>query len=193
MWQGQSNSNTAKSKGVARGVLGCPWPPFCTPFLTKQPTTGGENAIFVFHVVYSIKKAFVSFFNQNLFSANAVLIAKYDITVLQIDKNYYCLFVFFFTKERTWKISLQISRRWCLPTHPEMSVVWLSLYKAQYQMDVWTETGPLMTFIHDILHHGLGYLKTRSRVSYTPWTGTHKLLLRVTVESPVSGHPWDQG
>ena len=34
------------SKGVARGgFLGCPWPPFCNPFLSKQPTTGGENAI----------------------------------------------------------------------------------------------------------------------------------------------------
>ena len=37
--------STKTGKGVARGVLGCPWPPFCKPFLTKQPTTGGKNAM----------------------------------------------------------------------------------------------------------------------------------------------------
>ena len=32
------------NKGIARGSW-CPWPPppFCMPFLSKQPTTGGEN------------------------------------------------------------------------------------------------------------------------------------------------------
>ena len=114
-----------------------------------------------------------------LFSANAVLIAKYDITVLQIRQKLFLLFCLFFSEERTWKISLQICRQWCLPNHQEMFVVWLSLYKAQYQMDVWMQTGPLMTFIHDILPHGLGYLKTQSQVSCTPWTATHKLLLLV--------------
>ena len=41
----QKTMSSMQFKGVARGVLGCPWPPFCVPFLTKQPTTGGENAM----------------------------------------------------------------------------------------------------------------------------------------------------
>ena len=32
-------------KGIARGVLGARDSPFCKPFLTKQPATGGENAM----------------------------------------------------------------------------------------------------------------------------------------------------
>ena len=32
-------------KGVARGSWGARDPPFCKPFLTKQPTTCGENAM----------------------------------------------------------------------------------------------------------------------------------------------------
>ena len=35
-----------KTKGVARGEsCGAHDHPFCKPFLTKQPTTGGENAM----------------------------------------------------------------------------------------------------------------------------------------------------
>ena len=35
-----------RNKGVARGGPGVPvTPPFCKPFLTKQPRTGGENAM----------------------------------------------------------------------------------------------------------------------------------------------------
>ena len=35
-----------ENKGVAKGGPGVPvTPPFCKPFLTKQPTTGGENAM----------------------------------------------------------------------------------------------------------------------------------------------------
>ena len=36
---------TDHDKGVARGVPGVPMTPFCKPFLTAQPTTGGENAM----------------------------------------------------------------------------------------------------------------------------------------------------
>ena len=36
------------------GVLGCPWPPtprpFCELFLSKQPTTGGENDMTIWWV-----------------------------------------------------------------------------------------------------------------------------------------------
>ena len=32
-------------KGVARGSWGARDPPFCKPLLTKQPKTGGENAM----------------------------------------------------------------------------------------------------------------------------------------------------
>ena len=34
-------------QGPSQGALGCLWPPFCKPFLTKQPRTGGENAMTV--------------------------------------------------------------------------------------------------------------------------------------------------
>ena len=37
---------SCQAKGVARGVLGCPWPPFVSLFLSKQPTISrGENAM----------------------------------------------------------------------------------------------------------------------------------------------------
>ena len=41
------NSRTTNEvKGVAKGgSWGARDPPFCTPFLSKQPTTGGENAM----------------------------------------------------------------------------------------------------------------------------------------------------
>ena len=38
----------AGHKGVAKGgSWGARDPPFCKPFLTKQPTTGGENAMMI--------------------------------------------------------------------------------------------------------------------------------------------------
>ena len=52
---------------------------------------------FVLHVVYSIKKQKKDLFHfLKLFSANAVLIAKYDITVLQIRQK----LLFFFLRKR---------------------------------------------------------------------------------------------
>ena len=40
------NDKSSENKGVATGwSWGARDPPFCKPLLTKQPTTGGENAM----------------------------------------------------------------------------------------------------------------------------------------------------
>ena len=46
LWVWREKLSLMREQGRSQGgVLGCPWPSFCKPFLTKQPTTGGENAM----------------------------------------------------------------------------------------------------------------------------------------------------